>query len=126
MVNDNVMGGRSEGGFDQEPGRLVFAGRTNTRGGGFSSVRTKPLALDLSEYEGIRVRVKGDGRRYTWRAGFTGFICDARVALEQSSTLAEDTDVGFGYRTIEGGADVDDVFSFAWLNFAFVLVRVGC
>jgi hypothetical protein len=67
VVNDNVMGGRSQGGFEQEPGRLVFAGNTNTRGGGFSSIRTGPLQLDLSNHAGIRLHVKGDGRRYTWR-----------------------------------------------------------
>ena len=67
VVNDNVMGGRSEGGFALDQGKLVFTGRTNTRGGGFSSIRTMPLQLDLSGHEGIRVRVLGDGRRYTWR-----------------------------------------------------------
>lgn len=67
VVNDNVMGGRSEGGFRVDDGELRFAGSTNTNGGGFSSIRTKPLVLDLSRYAGIRLRVKGDGRRYTWR-----------------------------------------------------------
>ncbi|NNF67053.1 MAG: DUF4174 domain-containing protein [Gammaproteobacteria bacterium] len=67
VVNDNVMGGRSDGGFEQEQNRLVFKGSTNTNGGGFSSIRTKPLELDLSAYEGIRLQVRGDGRRYTWR-----------------------------------------------------------
>lgn len=67
VVNDNVMGGRSEGDFKQEHGDLGFTGRTNTKGGGFSSIRTKPLQLDLSNHAGIQLRVKGDGRRYTWR-----------------------------------------------------------
>jgi len=67
VVNDNVMGGRSEGGFSIEQGELHFAGRTNTFGGGFSSIRTEFVQLDLSQYAGIRLRVKGDGRRYTWR-----------------------------------------------------------
>ena len=67
VVNDNVMGGRSDGGFEVQKGELLFAGRTNTRGGGFSSIRSGRLALDLSDRNGIRVRVKGDGRRYTWR-----------------------------------------------------------
>ncbi len=67
VVNDNVMGGRSEGGFSIEQGALYFAGRTNTNGGGFSSIRSRSAQLDLSEYAGIRLRVKGDGRRYTWR-----------------------------------------------------------
>ena len=67
VVNDNVMGGRSEGGFELQPGELLFSGRTNTRGGGFSSIRTGSLRLDLSDYAAIRLRVRGDGRRYTWR-----------------------------------------------------------
>ena len=67
VVNDNVMGGRSEGGFSIGQGELRFAGRTNTDGGGFSSIRTRPVQLDLSGYTGIRLKVKGDGRRYTWR-----------------------------------------------------------
>ena len=67
VVNDDVMGGRSRGGFETEAGSLRFAGRTNTNGGGFSSIRTKALSLDLSAYDGVRVRVRADGRRYTWR-----------------------------------------------------------
>ena len=67
VVNDNVMGGRSEGDFNQEQGELSFTGRTNTNGGGFSSIRTKPTRLDLSNHAGIQLHVKGDGRRYTWR-----------------------------------------------------------
>jgi len=67
VMNDNVMGGRSEGTFKIEQGVLHFAGSTNTRGGGFSSIRTTPTKVDLSEFEGIRLRIRGDGRRYTWR-----------------------------------------------------------
>lgn len=72
VLNDNVMGGRSEGRFElrqgeQGQGELSFTGRTNTNGGGFSSIRTKTLQLDLSAFDGIRLRVNGDGRRYTWR-----------------------------------------------------------
>lgn len=67
VQNDNVMGGRSEGDFEKSQGELIFAGSTNTNGGGFSSIRTKPFLLDLSHYAGIRLRVKGDGRRYIWQ-----------------------------------------------------------
>ena len=67
VVNDNVMGGRSEGGFEQEEGELRFTGRTNTNGGGFSSIRSQPAQLDLSNYTGIELKIRGDGRRYTWR-----------------------------------------------------------
>ena len=67
VVNDNVMGGRSDGGYEQRDGEIYFTGSTNTNGGGFSSIRTGSFALDLSQYSGIQLRVKGDGRRYTWR-----------------------------------------------------------
>ena len=67
VLNDNVMGGRSEGGFVLERDQLLFGGATNTYGGGFSSIRTRALRLDLTAYTGIRLRVLGDGRRYTWR-----------------------------------------------------------
>jgi hypothetical protein len=67
VQNDNVMGGRSEGDFKKGQGELIFAGSTNTNGGGFSSILTQPFQLDLSNYDGIQLRVKGDGRRYTWQ-----------------------------------------------------------
>lgn len=67
VQNDNVMGGRSKGGFKLEPGALIFAGSTNTDGGGFSSIRTQPFKLDLSNHTGIELRVQGDGRRYIWQ-----------------------------------------------------------
>jgi hypothetical protein len=115
-----------------------------------------------------------DGNTWRWKVGFTGFIRDARIALRQEDTFAEDTDVGFvplvhlrgearmsnrwrfildfdglgasqgrafdiaaklgyafsdrwelafGYRTIEGGADVEQVYNFAWLHFAVASIR---
>jgi NADH dehydrogenase [ubiquinone] 1 alpha subcomplex assembly factor 1 len=67
VQNDNVMGGRSKGDFETTEGKLIFAGSTNTHGGGFSSIRTRPFLLDLSNYQGIRLHIKGDGRRYTWQ-----------------------------------------------------------
>ena len=66
IQNDNVMGGQSQGRFLVASDELIFSGNTNTDGGGFSSIRTHPLQLDLSDRSGIRVKIKGDGRRYTW------------------------------------------------------------
>ena len=66
IQNDNVMGGQSQGSFEIVSDELIFSGNTNTDGGGFSSIRTHPLQLNLSNRSGIRVKVKGDGRRYTW------------------------------------------------------------
>jgi len=81
VQNDNVMGGRSIGGFEtREQGELVFAGSTNTNGGGFSSIRTQPFKLDLSNYDGIRLRVLGDGRQYTWQLQSTARYRGYRVS----------------------------------------------
>ena len=67
VVNDGVMGGRSEGGFEPEGEALLFTGTTNTDGGGFSSIRSATRRFDLGGYDGIRLRVWGDGRSYTFR-----------------------------------------------------------
>ncbi len=96
VVNDNVMGGRSDGGFDVANGELRFSGRTNTRGGGFSSIRTGPLALDLSSHGGIRVRVKGDGRRYTWR-----LTTDARIYGREIAYWADFDTADGAWQTVD-------------------------
>ena len=41
-VNDNVMGGRSKGGFSFKKTKLVFSGSTNTNGGGFPPSEARP------------------------------------------------------------------------------------
>jgi hypothetical protein len=63
-VNDNVMGGRSKGGFSFKKKKMVFSGATNTNGGGFSSIRTQPMDLGFEDKEGVIIRFKGDGRTY--------------------------------------------------------------
>lgn len=85
VVDDAVMGGRSEGHLSAEDGHLVFHGVLRTRGGGFTSVRSTELAGSLEGRESVVLRVRGDGRRYacdlrkrprirgwgvTWRAEF--------------------------------------------------------
>ena len=66
-VNDNVMGGRSVGDFEVGGSTLNFKGRTNTNGGGFSSIRASAQSLNLEGATGFRLKLKGDGRRYTFR-----------------------------------------------------------
>jgi len=95
VVNDNVMGGRSNGSFELEKGELDFTGRTDTRGGGFSSIRTGPMQLDLSRYDGIRLRVLADGRRYTWR-----LTTDARWRGRQVSYWADFDTRNDGWSTV--------------------------
>ncbi len=112
-----------------------------------------------------------DGATWSWAAGFTAKVRDAKVELRQPGVAARDVDLGFvpllhlaasarigdrwsvggeldalaapqgraedlalklsyapsprwsvaaGYRTLEGGADVDAVYTFAWLHYAVV------
>ncbi len=65
-VNDNVMGGVSQGNFRvSDENTLIFSGKLSLENrGGFTSIRSRPAELDLSGYDTIAVRVKGDGRTY--------------------------------------------------------------
>jgi hypothetical protein len=141
---------------------IAFAGTT------FAHAPTDAI-YKFSSYRATWSYRVHQGRTWTWRVGFTGFVRDARIALTQTDRTAEDTDVGVvplghvsgdarladawsvgfeldgsaapqgraidfaatleyrptarlkvfgGYRTIEGGADVDAVYAFAWLNAA--------
>jgi hypothetical protein len=49
-------------------------------------------------------------------AGGPGRAEDA--ALKLNRTIGPNFSVSIGYRTVEGGADVDEVYSFAWLHYA--------
>ena len=56
-------------------------------------------------------------------AGGPGRAEDA--ALELGYDLTDRWRVQAGYRTVEGGADVEEVYTFAWLHYAVVSVRWG-
>ncbi len=66
-VNDNVMGGVSDGRFELDgAGRLVFHGSLSlANNGGFASIRSQGTTLNLSEYGALRLMVRGDGRQYS-------------------------------------------------------------
>ncbi len=66
-LDDVVMGGVSESNIRLTSDGALFTGNVSTaNSGGFASVRTKNFSpsLDLSNYQGIDLRVKGDGKRY--------------------------------------------------------------
>ena len=66
IVDDRVMGGRSQGKMKiSNDGILSFSGNLSLENnGGFSSVRSGDVTLDLSDAKGLVLRVKGDGRTY--------------------------------------------------------------
>ena len=63
VVNDGVMGGRSQGFVTVENGVLQFTGTIVTDGGGFTSVRGHG-AFDLTDRVGFELRVRGSGRQF--------------------------------------------------------------
>jgi len=44
------------------------------------------------------------------------------LALKINHDLTDRWSLGWGYRTLEGGSDNDDVYNFAWLHFVFMSV----
>ncbi|MBE9033892.1 CIA30 family protein [aff. Roholtiella sp. LEGE 12411] len=66
-VDDVVMGGVSASNMQFVENTALFGGNVSTaNSGGFASVRTKNFdpPFNLSDYEGVKLRVKGDGQRY--------------------------------------------------------------
>lgn len=73
-LDDVVMGGVSESTFQIDPTGNEFGGPTGlfkgtvstANNGGFTSIRTRNFSVpeDLSAYDGLELRVKGDGQRY--------------------------------------------------------------
>lgn len=64
IVNDGVMGGLSQGTRFAEDGHMVFRGVINTNGGGFSSLRRAVTSGGLAGTNGLRLKVRSDGRDY--------------------------------------------------------------
>ena len=69
VVDDVVMGGRSDGHFDlNEDGHAVFHGKVSLENnGGFSSVRYRFEQKNIAAYSTISIRLKGDGKPYQFR-----------------------------------------------------------
>ena len=65
-VNDGVMGGRSVGKLKTtDGGTMRFYGMLSLENnGGFASVRSGQLNIEMQPEDGFRVRLKGDGRTY--------------------------------------------------------------
>jgi monofunctional biosynthetic peptidoglycan transglycosylase len=89
-VNDGVMGGVSDGRYritDNET--MEFFGTLSLENnGGFASVRSREAKLGLEEGDSIVIRVRGDGREYTFRLNVPRSI--SRNSYRQSFTTKKD------------------------------------
>ena len=69
IVNDVVMGGKSTSSISiNTKGNAVFKGEVSLENnGGFSSLRHRFDKLDVSKFKKIKIRLKGDGKKYQFR-----------------------------------------------------------
>lgn len=69
IVDDVVMGGRSDGHFEvNEEGHGHFYGSVSLENnGGFSSVRRRMDAVSVEDFSKVQLRIKGDGKRFQFR-----------------------------------------------------------
>ena len=69
IVNDNVMGGKSSSKIELDnKGNGVFSGAVSLENnGGFSSVHYNFEKIEVNSDSKIRIRLKGDGKKYQLR-----------------------------------------------------------
>lgn len=78
-VNDDVMGGISKSRMElTSSGTAIFKGALSMENnGGFATIRSPGRNLDIGDYDGFVMRIKGDGRRY----GFSALPSDRRFEV---------------------------------------------
>jgi len=112
-VNDNVMGGISEGRFRiTDDKTLEFSGKISLENrGGFASIRTTSAQLGLDGYDTIALRVKGDGRTYyldlrtSTRAAAASYRASVRTqkdAWQETRILLKDFEYAVFGRRVKG------------------------
>ena len=78
-IDDPVMGGRSRSSMRIEGGVAVFEGLVSLENnGGFASLRSRPAEHDLSGFDGIALRILGDGKTYGVRLRTDSVAPEAR------------------------------------------------
>lgn len=93
-VNDDVMGGLSEGGLRFVDDRLVFEGTINTDGGGFASLRLPLDVGSLADSTSILIQAAPDERTYMLTLDDQAIGRNRRVSHRATivfSNTAEDT-----------------------------------
>jgi hypothetical protein len=96
IVNDGVMGGRSSSSIDvTEQHTALFTGFLSLENnGGFASTRAALESNSLSGFDGVTIRLKGDGRRYQLRfrmdGGFDGVAYQMEFETESGEWMEID------------------------------------
>ncbi|MFN0058415.1 MAG: CIA30 family protein [Planctomycetota bacterium] len=103
-VNDDVMGGISRAGMGwSKDGSALFRGQLSLENnGGFATVRCALGDVGLAGYDGIVMRVRGDGRTYGLSGMKTGRRMDVNTWTKRFATRAgEWQEVRIPFRDLE-------------------------
>lgn len=66
IVNDGVMGGLSSSNTLVKEDKIVFTGNVSLENnGGFASLRSPVNDYNFEKHNGIEIKIKGDGKRYS-------------------------------------------------------------
>ncbi len=66
IVNDGVMGGLSSSKAIVENNKIIFSGKVSLENnGGFASLRSPVRDYDFSQFTGLEIKLKADGKRYS-------------------------------------------------------------
>ena len=103
IVNDGVMGGRSTSDVElTDDNTALFSGFLSLENnGGFASVRGRFPTLDLSDYEGVTLRVRGDGRTYQLRFHMNGSFDGVAYGTEFETKAGEWTEVSIPFNRFQ-------------------------
>jgi len=89
IVNDGVMGGVSQSKINlNADGTATFSGNlSGDNNGGFASIRSKIETQLEEDFQGVKIRLKGDGNTYSLRFRsnnrFDGYSYEAKVQTEK-------------------------------------------
>lgn len=126
-VNDDVMGGVSNSTVDIIEQDLSFSGTMSLENnGGFSSIRSEWIPIDLSDFDGVLLRVLGDDKSYRFRVRSveTGRNISYNAVFQTTSDKWEIVYIPFAdmvptYFGAEAGVDKLDTSSIS--SFGFML-----
>ena len=101
-IDDVVMGGVSNSRMVIEDGMATFRGLVSLENnGGFASLRSRPARYDLSRYDGLVLRIRGDGKRYGFRLRTTTGFGGVSYQVKFDTTAGEWRDLELPFDRFE-------------------------
>lgn len=91
IVDDGVMGGVSQGQWNAEDDYAVFSGFVSLdNNGGFSSVRSQFRPVNMSDFDGVMLKLRGDGNVYSFNLEDTHSRNSYRITFQ--TEVMDDTE----------------------------------